>query len=202
MNRQIDISVEQLGGGSAAQKQVSATNSTGRGLTSSVEDRALVLLGQGIEASVVASALGVSAGRISQLLSNEEFSRRVVELRFKTLAEQTQRDDRYDRMEDSLLDKLESHLPFMIKTADILRAIQVVNNAKRRGQATPDMTAQAERVVTLLMPMQVVQTFTAEVNVMNQVVKVGETDLVTIQSNTLLNQVREQKKLEAKVNEK
>jgi len=58
------------------------TRSGASGMTSSTEDRALQLLGNGVPAESVAAALGVTASRISQLLADPIFSEQVTTLRF------------------------------------------------------------------------------------------------------------------------
>ena len=55
-----------------------------------------------------ASAVGLSVSRISQLLSDPEFSAQVAELRFNNLQKHNERDSAYDTMEEKLLKKLEN----------------------------------------------------------------------------------------------
>ena len=148
--------------------------------TSTTESRALSLLGQGLSPEVVAAAVGVTASRISQLLSNSEFATSVAELRYESLAKHNTRDASYDSIEDELLEKLKDVLPCMMQPMQILKSIQVINAAKRRGAAAPDSILSQQTVVQLLMPTQIIQSFTANIN--NQVIKVGDQDLVTIQS--------------------
>lgn len=157
--------------------------------TTSTEERALALLGSGIGPETVASALGVSVSRISQLLSQEEFSARVSQLRFESLSKHNTRDATYDSLEDTLLTRMADCIPLMHKPMDILRAITVINSAKRRGSATPEAITNQQTVVQLIIPTQIINKFTSNIN--NQVVKVGTQDLITIQSGTLLDQVKQ-----------
>lgn len=151
--------------------------------TTSTESRALALLGQGLGPEIVASAIGISVSRISQLLSEPEFAAQVANLRFESLAAHTSRDRKYDSMEDSLLEKLQNCLPFMVKPFEILKAIQIINSAKRRGASSPDHISGNQEVVQLVMPVQIFQQFTTNVN--NQVVKAGAQELVTVQSGNM-----------------
>jgi hypothetical protein len=158
--------------------------------TTSTESRALSLLGQGIGPEMVASAVGVSVSRISQLLSDPSFASQVADLRFKNLSKHNERDARYDSLEDKLIDKMEDLIPFMIKPLEVLRAISVINAAKRRGSSTPDSITQQSTVVNLLMPTQITQIFSADqrsltLNTNNQVVKAGGQELVTVQSGRM-----------------
>ena len=149
----------------------------------STEARALQLLGQGLGPEVVASAVGVTVSRISQLLSAPEFSAQVADLRYKNLSKHNERDNAYDAMEDALLDKLKDLLPFMVRPMEVLKAIQVINAAKRRGSSAPESITNQQTVVQLVMPTQIINRYTVNAN--NQVITAGQQDLVTVQSSSL-----------------
>lgn len=148
------------------------------------EDRALALLGTGISTEKVASALGVSAARISQLMADETFAGQVVALRYENLQKFNVRDGKYDSLEDRVLEKLESAIPLMFKPETILKALQTLNSAKRRGQSAPESAADKQQIVTLVLPKQITQNFTT--NIDNQVVNAGGQNLQTMQSGNLL----------------
>jgi hypothetical protein len=156
-----------------------AAQTTARTRTAT-ESRALELLGQNIHPSHVAAALGVTEGLISQYLADPEFVGSVAELRFKNLAKHNQRDLAYDSMEDDLLQKLKVHSEFLMDPMKIARLLQVVNSAKRRGSAAPESLIQKQEVISLTLPIQIVNQFTT--NSANQVIKAGEQELVTVQS--------------------
>lgn len=157
----------------------------------SMESRALELLGSGVEASVVASALGVSQARISQLLSDEQFSKQVTELKFKSLQKHNARDSTYDEVEDSLLVQFKEMSPLLTRPMEILKALQVINGQKRRGQASPETIHTSQPIVNLTIPVQVINRFTRDIN--NQVIEAGSQTLLTIQSSKVqeLSQKRE-----------
>lgn len=145
------------------------------------------MLGQGnVSTEQVAAALGVSPSRISQLLSDPEFSSQVAELRFSSLQAHTSRDRAYDEIEDALIKKLRENVPFMLKTHEILKAITVINGAKRRGASAPEAITTQQTVVNLMMPTQITQIFGAPaaitLDVDNKVVQAGSQSLVTVQS--------------------
>jgi hypothetical protein len=150
------------------------------------EEKALSLLGAGINAEQAASALGVTPSRISQLLSNEEFAGKVAELRYQNLTKHNERDASYDSLEDKLREKLEKQLGLIMKPDQIIRALHVVNNLKRRGQSAPDQIVNQQNIVSITIPTQIIQKFTTNVN--NQVIATSEQSLETIQSGTLLKQ--------------
>jgi hypothetical protein len=166
------------------------TGKTAQGLTSSIEERALQLLGSGIAAEATANALGVTPSRISQLLSEQHFSDQVATLRYENLQKHNVRDNSYDSLEDTLLIKLEASIPFMLKPAEILKALQVTNAAKRRGQSAPDQTINQQNIVNLVLPEVIAQRFT--VNIDNQVTRAGEQELHTMPASNLLATVEKQ----------
>jgi len=159
------------------------------GITSSIEEKAVTLLGMGVQADSVASALGVTPSRISQLLSKKAFADRVAKLRYENLQSHNKRDQEYDSLEDRLLTKLEKSLPLLVRPDQILKAIQVVNGAKRRGQSAPDTSSSNQNVVNLVLPAQIAQKFVT--NIHNQVTKAGDQELLTIPSGNLLKQVEQ-----------
>lgn len=147
------------------------------------ESRALELLGQGLSGEVVAAAVGVSASRISQLLSTPEFAAAVAEKRFLNLSRQTNKDSAYDSIEEQLLEKMAQVLPMMYKPMEILKAISVINSAKRRGLSAPETLQTKSETINLIMPTQIFQHFTTNIN--NQVIKAGQQDLLTVQSGQM-----------------
>ncbi len=153
------------------------------------EERALKLLGSGCGPEVVATAVGVSVSRISQLLSEPEFAAAVSELRFQNLQKHNEMDDKYDTMEKKLLVQLEDVLPLMMRPMEILKAIQVINAAKRRGQSAPESITHQNTVVNLVMPTALIQKFTTNIN--NQVINAGNQTLETMQSSQMLVRSKE-----------
>jgi len=185
--------LESLGGSvnefHESESSINTSNSHSPGSTSSIEERALVLLGSGIQQESVAAALGVTPSRISQLMADKDFADAVTELRFQALQSHNERDNKYDKLEDRLLDSLGNKLPLMMKPAEILKAIQIINGAKRRGQSSPEQVTNQQNIVNILLPEKVAVQFTTNVN--NQVIKAGEKELMTMPSSQLLNKVEE-----------
>lgn len=161
----------------------------------STESRALALLGSGIAPETVAASLGISVSRISQLLSDEEFAARVAELRFQNLAKHNERDSAYDSLEDTLLDRLKDCIPLMHRPMELLKAIQVINAAKRRGQSTPESIIEKQQIIQLNIPVQIINKF--QTNLAGQVTTITTQDttqnLLTIQSGSLDSLVKARK---------
>jgi len=141
------------------------------------------MLGNGLSPGVCASALGVSESYISQLLSEESFAQQVTAKRFASLQAATTRDKSYDSIEDALITKMQDLLPMMYKPMEVLRAITVINAAKRRGASAPENTVINQTIVQLTLPASITSRFVT--NAHNQVVEAGEQQLVTIQSTSL-----------------
>lgn len=161
---------------------------------SNIDQRILNLLGQGIQPEAVANALGISPARISQLMSDENFATEVTDLRYKNLQKHNIRDSIYDEIEDDLQSKLKKSLPLMFRPETLLKAIQIINSAKRRGQSAPEAIVNQQTIVNITLPTQVLQKFVTNTN--NQVVKVGSQDLLTMQSGTLQATVQARTQLE------
>ena len=154
----------------------------------STRARALELLGNGVAPAQVAAALGITESAISQLVSDPEFSAQVAELRFQKLSKYNERDDSYDSIEDSLIEKLRDLMPMMMRPMEVLKAIQVINAAKRRGASAPSDGIQHQTIIQLNMPSAIIQKFSTTIN--NQVTNAGSQELLTIQSSHLLDKIR------------
>lgn len=155
-----------------------------------IQGRAIDLLGQGIEASMVALTLGVSEGYISQLLSEDEFKRQVVDRRYEHLQRHNARDAKWDAIEDKMLEQMEAQASMIYDPMKAAKIAQIANAAKRRGQSSPDSILQSQVVVNLTMPIALVDRFRVVKDINNQVISAGDQDLVTIQSGTLLDRAK------------
>lgn len=155
---------------------------------SGIEEKILNLLGSGVAAEQVATAVGVSPSYISQLISQEEFSTAVSELRYQALQKHNERDTSLDSLEDKILEKMHQVVPMVMRPMELVRMLQVVNGAKRRGASAPDSILQKQQVVTITLPQVVINKFVANVN--NQVVQAGQQELITMQSGTLLEKLK------------
>lgn len=162
---------------------------TSTNLNTSTDSRALQLLGSGVPPESVAAALGVTPARISQLLSEPNFAAQVAELRFANLQQHNERDSKYDTIEDQLLKRMEDCLPLMMRPMEILKAIQVINAAKRRGVSAPESITAQQTIISLTVPVQIIQKF--QTTQSKQVTHAGDQELLTIQSSTLLKEIQD-----------
>lgn len=145
--------------------------------------RALKLLGGGVTQEATAAALGVTPGRISQLMAEPEFAQAVSEARFVIAAGAQERDKKYDGIEDKLLERMESVAAYLTKPRDVLQALTAINNAKRRSsqQVTGSQTV-INNFIALNLPPVVKRKFT--VTPQNEVVEVEGQELLTIDSKS------------------
>lgn len=155
---------------------------------SHIREKAMTMLGSGTPPHIVASALGVTESAISQLLSQEEFSQQVVDLKYKTLTRQTEIDDQYLSLEELLLEKTRKILPLMTKPRDVVSCLVAINNTKRRGATNLGGNTGQSQVVNLTIPITIAHKFVSNVN--NQVVEVHDesgsaSTLVTASSGSL-----------------
>lgn len=155
-------------------------------------ERALKLLGNGVEQEVVATALGVSPSYISQLLAEPEFASAVAELRLLNLEQASDRDSKYDALEDKLLARLNDTTDYMTKPREVAAVLLGLNKAVRRGVRPENAPQVKQNVVVLNFPTVIQNKFV--VNESNQVIGVGTEgidqlqDLTTITAKNLLLQ--------------
>ncbi len=146
------------------------------------------LLGVGLPNNVVASATGVTESYVSQLLSEETFAAEVQELRLKNLTEASTRDGKWNRLEDSLLEKIEHLLPLMVKPMEVLQALKIVNSAQRRA-APRELAANAQHHhVHLHLPTVVQQKFV--VNAQSQIVEADGRTIATMGANKVVEMLK------------
>jgi len=157
-------------------------------------EKAIELLGRRVPSSVVASATGLSLSYLHEMVQDEHFMGRIVALQTEKLKEATDRDNKYNRLEDLLLDRLTMQVPGMfdpVKTANVLK---IVNSAIRRGAGENNPAEQigAGQVVNLSIPAHLLNMFDRGkqeivLNENKEVIAVGDTRLGRMDSTNLLN---------------
>lgn len=161
-----------------------------------MKDKIKELLGLNLPANVVASAVGVSEGYVSQLLSDDIFRAEVSELRIKNTLEHANRDKKYDTLEDLMLQKLQEKLDSgtsFLKPAEILAAIKVLNGAKRRA-APAELNSQAAQpgmVLHLHLPESAAFAAKFIVNAENQVIEIAGKSVATMSAKGVIKQLED-----------
>ncbi len=154
-----------------------------RNSTDSIAEKLISYLAAGCSNTEAASALGIEISRVTQFMSDPAFVEALSQKKVGASMKYIERDTSWDSAEDKLLDKLHSSIPLMHKPQDILRALQIVNGAKRRASTAPDMAVKTNNVVQLILPSTISNKFIR--NAQNQVVQTGEQSLLTIQTGSL-----------------
>jgi hypothetical protein len=145
------------------------------------------MLGNGLPAGAVAAAVGCDDSYVSQLLADEDFAAGVSAKKLSRLQAYSTRDNKYDQIEDKLLERLDQTLPMLMRPAEITAVLAKINAAKRRGTVGVEGVVSQQQLVTLHMPVKLVQKFST--NIQQQVIDVGGQSLVTISPQSLLKTV-------------
>lgn len=99
----------------------------------SPKDHAILLLAQGIPASQVAAAVGVSESYISQLRSDPDTAQAIAEKQAAASVADISFDATLARAEELALERVEKALPFA-NMGQALAAFRVLNGARRRSE--------------------------------------------------------------------
>lgn len=157
----------------------------------SLEERAIALLASGIVPSKVAEICDVDPSRISQLMDSPAFKSQLGEAKFEQATKYTSIDQKLNDLEETVIDGLTNTIGMVMDPLKLARVLQVVNGAKRRGVGLSGDGLDHVPIVSLTMPVKVVNNFV--VNQVNQVVKAGGEDLVTIQPSQMKELLNGQK---------
>lgn len=160
------------------------------------------LLIQGYPPGQVANAVACSPSFVSQLLSNEEFAMRVANERLSLTMEKHQQytdiDNNYDNIEDQLLKKLGTLLPYINKPSEILATLRQVNSAVRKS-SRPLATGQDQQsnVVSLTLPAHMLKSMQVAIKLDDsaQIVEVAGKSMATLPSLALHERLPELREL-------
>lgn len=157
-------------------------------------EKAIELLGRRVPASVVANATNLSMSYLHEMCQDEHFMGRIVALQTERLEEATNRDNKYNKLEDKLLERLETLAPNIHDPVKAAQVLKIVNGAIRRGagENNPAEINMQQGVVTLVMPTNLLNMFQNKqhevvVNDKNEVVAVSGTKLGRMDSTKLLD---------------
>lgn len=159
-----------------------------------MKDKIKQLLGLGIEAKVVSSAVGCAESYVSQLMSDETFAAEVQELRALNLSESAERDSKWNKIETSLLGKLEEICEQGFLSGDpfkLARILAIVNAAKRRAIPQELSANTARPIVVLTIPVAIAAKFV--VNGRNQVVEIEGRTVATLPASGVMKKLEELK---------
>lgn len=160
-----------------------------------VEERVISLLGKGHPTSVVAATLGITEGRVSQIVAQPGVADDISVLRFQALAKYENIDSTYDELESKMQEKLRKSLPMMIKPDQILKGVQILNAAKRRSPAPVEEAAGAREIVRISVPAAFKGKFAVAFNSDGQAIQAGDQTLHTASLGELPALAAKQKSL-------
>ena len=145
------------------------------------------LLGNGLSAEVVASAVGCTPSYISQLMSEDGFSQEVAALRVKHLSAANERDKKIDSLEDRILARLSELVDTVYKPQQLTSMFAVLNRAVRRGQPAHESVIVAQQIVNLTIPAAATRNFV--VNQSGGGVQIGGQTMGTMPTHELLRKL-------------
>jgi len=149
------------------------------------------LLGNGVSPAAAALAVGCEQSYITELLKDDTFAGAVAARKVDLLQSATLRDERYNSLEDTLLNKLEENIDLFMNPDKILSALERVNKMVRRGAGVPtEQTLNIrDSLVSIVLPKVLVQNI--QINNENQVVSVQGKTMATIGAKNLLARIAE-----------
>ncbi len=115
-------------------------------------DRIKELLGQGLQQSIVASAVGCDPSYISQLMEREEFKNDVLVARAGKAEGGVKRDNSWDEVEDKALARALETIHLIHRPTDLIRIAAMANTAKRRATESSNGSESASATVNLVLP--------------------------------------------------
>lgn len=161
--------------------------------------RLLNILGSGTCSQVqAAQAVGVDPSFVSQLCAEEDFQVQIAEKLKKGMEVAIETDNNYAAIEKELSDRLRALAPWIQSPDQVIRTLKFVNEAKKKVQVNPAVNpgegTERNKAVRLLIPVVVKQTFITNPN--NEIVQVDGRDLVTLNSNSMQELLKEKLTIE------
>lgn len=155
------------------------------------EENILRLLSDGHSQETVSSTLGITPSQISQYLAKEVFRSELSARKSKKLEKYKKLDDGYDRMEQTVADKLEATISMVSRPGDLIAIATRLNAMKRRmGDIGQGAAVPVQQIVQVVLPTILIHKFTK--TAAGHIVAIDDKSLVTIGSGTLASISNEQ----------
>lgn len=148
-----------------------------------MKERIIEMLGNGVSATAVAAALGVTDGYVSQVLNEEGVTEKVQELRAAKYAAFAQEDDDLNKAEAAALRRVNQLLPLMTKPTDAARVFSILNAAKRKVGSVESAAPVGATIIQIALPEAAKVSFTLSSD--RQVVEVEDRSLITMPAKNL-----------------
>jgi transcriptional regulator with XRE-family HTH domain len=147
------------------------------------KEQIISLLSQGISASQVAAAAGVSESYISQLRADPELATLISAQSTAKLETDTVFDNTLERAELMALEKIEKNLPFA-NMGQAMAAFRILNGARKRSDAFAQQSDQSTNItVNLTLPAAAAARYV--VNTSNEIVEVEGQTMITATAKSL-----------------
>lgn len=150
----------------------------------SIRERAIALLAQNIQQSVVAGAVGVDDSYITQLLAEPLVVDEITQLRAKEVEKDLATDNEITEIKQLALKKIRSGLQFAKSPMEAARVFQILDNAKSRIRETSLGDNAGAQIVQITLPKNT-QAVAIQLNAQNQVIDVAGRSMATLPSKAL-----------------
>jgi predicted thioesterase len=141
----------------------------------------------------IAATLGVSPSLISQYKEDAEFLNAVASRRMNVSISEIRRDDKKDKIEDTLLEKLDGMAEMMFDPKMVLVALRTVGSLERRSrhkEAPQSGIPEGQTVVSVVLPRHLKEaTVEVKVSTNNEIVEVGGRAMVNMGAAQVLEQM-------------
>jgi hypothetical protein len=149
----------------------------------STKEQIISLLSQGIPATAVAAALGVTDSYVSQLKSDPELAALITSTDAAKIEKDAVFDNTLERAEMLALEKIEKNLPFA-NMGQAMAAFRILNGARKRADAFAAIQDQSTNItVNLTLPAAAAAKYV--VNNSNEIVEVEGQTMITATAKSL-----------------
>lgn len=154
-------------------------------MSTSIRDRAVALLGQNIQQSLVAAAIGVTDGYISQLLQEPEVLLEIAKAKAAGLESAIAKDATIESLEKDALGVIKAKLTWTKSALEAARIFQILNNAKKATQDAPGDGTAGMQIVQINLPAAARTSIQIQLNSNNQVIEVQGRSMAPLPSRSL-----------------
>jgi predicted transcriptional regulator len=132
----------------------------------------------------VAQALGITEGAISQFMDSPEFRAEVAAMKYARIDGAAVRDEKLDAIEDTVIDKLQKSISYMIKPSELLCALKILSGVPRKSAVNLTGAAQAlGQTVNITLPNVTAITYVKTQQ--GEIIEAGGRSLATLPSSVL-----------------
>jgi len=154
-----------------------------------MKEQIQALLIRGLSQSAVAEAVGCDSSYVSQLMADDLFAAEVVAGRAKRVAGSVELDNKIDKYEELVLDRVGSLIPFISKVSDAARVFGILNAAKRKAAGVDPAAGSVATGVTVTLDLPAAARVQFQLSGEKQVIEIDGRPLATMQAKSLSSQL-------------